>query len=91
MALHLDDLGSECRTDKQILEDKIVVANIGLEKALSVLDHLLQESTCFAYGFAREPRHPQRCAENGKALDVAHTDIAKCKKDLFQFKLKHGE
>lgn len=90
MSINLDD-SSEWRTDKQILEDKLVVANIGLEKALSILDNLLKESTCFAYGFAREPRHPQRCAENGKALDAAHADIAKCKKDLFQFKLIHGE
>jgi hypothetical protein len=90
MSLHVDGL-SELLTDRQILEGYLAGAERSLQAALRELDHLLQESTCSAYGFAREPYHKERCVANGEALSDAHEDIAKCKKDLFHFKMKHGE
>ena len=90
MAVHLEDQ-SEFRTDRQILEDALADANKLLQDALRELDSQLKESAATLFGHKRAPNYKERCYANAKALDNAHDEIAKAKKDLFHFKMKHGE
>jgi len=74
-----------------ILEGKLIGAERLLASALRDLDHQLKEAAATLWGHERGPNYKERCAENARDLDEAHDEIAKCKKDLFQFKLKHGD
>ncbi len=85
------DRAFELGEDFDILEGNLKNAKKSLQAALTELDHQLQESTATLFGHKREPNHKERCAATGIALDAAHNDIAKATKDLFQFKLRHGE
>lgn len=66
-------------------------AEDSLQAALKELDLQLKESADTLFGHDRKPNYKKHCAANAKALDEAHNEIEKCTKDLFQFKLKHGE
>ena len=77
--------------DLKILEDNLVFANTKLQDALRELDWQLKESAATLFGHKRKPNHKQRCWDNSRDLETAHVRIAKCKKDLFHFKMKHGE
>ncbi|MHA1287423.1 MAG: hypothetical protein ACTSPB_08470 [Candidatus Thorarchaeota archaeon] len=81
----------EFRTDRQILDDALANANKLLQDALRELDFQLKESAATLFGHKRKPKYKERCYANAKALDNAHDEIAKAKKDLFHFKMKHGE
>jgi len=85
------DKNGEFRTDKQILEGKLIGAERLLQSALRDLDYQLKESAATLFGHKRGPNYKERCHANAKALDEAHDEIAKAKKDLFHFKMKHGE
>jgi len=77
--------------NKRQLDLRLEKAEAELQSALRVLDYLLKESAATLFGYERKPNHKERCYANAKSLDVAHEKIEKCKKELFQFKLKHGE
>lgn len=78
----------ELRND---LEKGLASAEKKLVDALRELDRLLKESAATLFGHERGPNHKERVTANTKALDDAHDEIEKCTKNLFQFKLKHGD
>ncbi len=90
--MSLDELRLRAIEDEKLsLDDAMRNAQTLLQAALRELDHLLKESAATLFGHERRPNHKERVWANSDALNEAHDEIAKAKKDLFQFKLKHGE
>ena len=85
------DRAFELGEDFDILEAALASANALLQAALKELDIQLKESAATLFGHDRKPNYKERCWANAKALDDAHDEIGKATKDLFQFKLRHGD